>query len=209
MQHRAVRYDKGGEEHYNVISAFIKSMRASDPDAALYWMARMIEGGEDPLFIVRRMVIFAAEDVGLADPIALSVATACQQAVHFVGMPEGYLPMAEACVYLATAPKSNSAYKAYLAAQQDVRNTGALAVPLHLRNAPHPLMSRMGYANGYMYPHDFPGHVVDQQMRPDAVQTHRYYTPTDHGLETEIKARIANYEKRRAENGEDTGQTDA
>ena len=209
MQHRAVRYDKGGEEHYNVISAFIKSMRASDPDAALYWMARMIEGGEDPLFIVRRMVIFAAEDVGLADPIALSVATACQQAVHFVGMPEGYLPMAEACVYLATAPKSNSAYKAYLAAQQDVRNTGALAVPLHLRNAPHPLMSRMGYANGYMYPHDFPGHVVDQQMRPDAVQAHRYYTPTDHGLETEIKARIANYEKRRAENGEDAGQADA
>ena len=209
MQHRAVRYDKGGEEHYNVISAFIKSMRASDPDAALYWMARMIEGGEDPLFIVRRMVIFAAEDVGLADPIALSVATACQQAVHFVGMPEGYLPMAEACVYLATAPKSNSAYKAYLAAQQDVRNTGALAVPLHLRNAPHPLMSHMGYANGYMYPHDFPGHVVDQQMRPDAVQAHRYYTPTDHGLESEIKARIANYEKRRAENGEDAGQADA
>ena len=200
MQHRAVRYDKGGEEHYNVISAFIKSMRASDPDAALYWMARMLEGGEDPLFIVRRMVIFAAEDVGLADPMALSVATACQQAVHFVGMPEGYLPMSEACLYLATAPKSNSAYKAYLAAQQDVRNTGALPVPLHLRNAPHPLMSRMGYANGYKYPHDFPGHVVDQQMRPDSVQSHRYFEPTEQGLEAEIKARIADYEKRRRDN---------
>lgn len=200
MQHRAVRYDKGGEEHYNVISAFIKSMRASDPDAALYWMARMLEGGEDPLFIVRRMVIFAAEDIGLADPMALSVATACQQAVHFVGMPEGYLPMSEACLYLATAPKSNSAYKAYLAAQQDVRNTGALPVPLHLRNAPHPLMSRMGYANGYRYPHDFPGHVVDQQMRPDSVQGHRYFEPTEQGLEAEIKARIADYEKRRREN---------
>ncbi len=190
MQHRAVRYDKGGEEHYNIISAFIKSMRASDPDAALYWMARMLEGGEDPLFIVRRMVIFAAEDIGLADPMALSVATACQQAVHFVGMPEGYLPMSEACLYLAAAPKSNSAYKAYLAAQQDVRNTGALPVPLHLRNAPHPLMSRMGYANGYKYPHDYPGHVVDQQMRPDPVQGHRYFEPTDQGLEAEIKTRI-------------------
>ena len=197
MQHRAVRYDKGGEEHYNVVSAFIKSMRASDPDAALYWMARMLEGGEDPMFIVRRMVIFAAEDIGLADPLALTVAMSCQQAVHFVGMPEGYLPMAEACLYLATAPKSNSAYRAYLAAQQDVRNTGALPVPLHLRNAPHPLMSRMGYANGYKYPHDFPGHIVDQQMRPDAVQTHRYYEPTEHGLEAEIKSRIADYEKRR------------
>ena len=197
MQHRAVRYDKGGEEHYNVVSAFIKSMRASDPDAALYWMARMLEGGEDPMFIVRRMVIFAAEDIGLADPLALTVAMSCQQAVHFVGMPEGYLPMAEACLYLATAPKSNSAYRAYLAAQQDVRNTGALPVPLHLRNAPHPLMSRMGYANGYKYPHDFPGHIVDQQMRPDAMQTHRYYEPTEHGLEAEIKSRIADYEKRR------------
>ena len=213
MQHRAVRYDKGGEEHYNIISAFIKSMRASDPDASLYWMARMLEGGEDPLFIVRRMVIFAAEDVGLADPLALSVAIACQQAVHFVGMPEGYLPMAEACLYLATAPKSNSAYKAYLAAQQDVRNTGALPVPLHLRNAPHPLMSRMGYANGYKYPHDFPGHVVDQQMRPDSVQGHRYFEPTEQGLEAEIKARIADYEKHRRESAkntnEDAGQADA
>ncbi len=209
MQHRAVRYDKGGEEHYNIISAFIKSMRASDPDAALYWMARMLEGGEDPLFIVRRMVIFAAEDVGLADPLALSLAIACQQAVHFVGMPEGYLPMAEACLYLATAPKSNSAYKAYLAAQQDVRNTGALPVPLHLRNAPHPLMSRMGYANGYKYPHDFPSHVVDQQMRPDSVQGHRYFEPTEQGLEAEIKARIANYEKHRRATADAENSTDS
>ena len=206
VQHRAIRYDKGGEEHYNVISAFIKSMRASDPDAALYWMARMLEGGEEPLFIVRRMVIFAAEDVGLADPMALSVATSCQQAVHFVGMPEGYLPMAEACIYLASAPKSNSAYRAYLAAAQDARASGALPVPLHLRNAPHPLMSSMGYANGYRYPHDFPGHIADQQMRPDAVQDHRYYEPTEHGLEAEIKARIAAFEERRRADASKAGE---
>ncbi len=204
MQHRAIRYDKGGEEHYNVISAFIKSMRASDPDAALYWMARMVEGGEDPLFIVRRMVIFAAEDIGLADPQALGVATACQQAVHFVGMPEGYLPMAEACLYLACAPKSNSAYRAYLAAQQDVRNSGALPVPLHLRNAPHPLMSRMGYANGYKYPHDYPGHIVDQQMRPDALESHRYYEPGEFGAESGISARLREYAERRRRAADDS-----
>ncbi len=208
MQHRAVRYDKSGEEHYNVISAFIKSMRASDPDGALYWMARMIEGGEDPLFIVRRMVIFAAEDVGLADPQALGIATACQQAVHFVGMPEGYLPMAEACVYLASAPKSNSAYRAYLAAQQDVRNTGALPVPLHLRNAPHPLMSRMGYGNGYMYPHDYPGHIVDQQTRPEGLEDHRYYEPGENGGESEIGARLEEYAKRRQQARQDAGSGD-
>ena len=203
IQHRALRYDKGGEEHYNVISAFIKSMRASDPDAALYWMARMIESGEDPLFVVRRMVIFAAEDVGLADPQALGVAVACQQAVSFVGMPEGYLPMAEACLYLATAPKSNSAYKAYLAAQEDVRSAGALPVPLHLRNAPHPLMSQMGYANGYKYPHDYPGHVVDQLSRPESLENHRYYAPTTQGAEAEVKARLeqfAELRRRAAEN---------
>ena len=174
MQHRAVRYDKGGEEHYNVVSAFIKSMRASDPDAALYWMARMLEGGEDPMFIVRRMVIFAAEDIGLADPLALTVATSCQQAVHFVGMPEGYLPMAEACLYLATAPKSNSAYRAYLAAQQDVRNTGALPVPLHLRNAPHPpdeshgLRQRVHVSARLPRPHRRPTDAPPMPCKPTA-----------------------------------------
>ena len=208
IQHRALRYDKGGEEHYNVISAFIKSMRASDPDAALYWMARMIESGEEPLFVVRRMVIFAAEDIGLADPQALGVAVACQQAVSFVGMPEGYLPMAEACLYLATAPKSNSAYKAYLAAQEDVRNGGALPVPLHLRNAPHPLMSQMGYANGYKYPHDYPGHVVDQLSRPESLENHRYYAPTSQGAEAEVKARLerfAELRRRAADNSPESG----
>ena len=190
LQHRALRYDKGGEEHYNIISAFIKSMRASDPDAALYWMARMIESGEDSLFIIRRMVIFAAEDVGLADPQALVLAMACQQAVHFVGMPEGFLPMAEACVYLASAPKSNSAYKAYLQAREDVRNTGALPVPLPLRNAPHPLMSSMGYADGYRYPHDYPDHFVEQQSRPDKLEGRRYYVPGDLGAEAAIKERL-------------------
>ena len=190
LQHRALRYDKGGEEHYNIISAFIKSMRASDPDASLYWMARMIESGEDPLFIVRRMVIFAAEDVGLAEPQALILATACQQAVHFVGMPEGFLPMAETCVYLAGAPKSNSAYKAYLQAKADVQKTGALPVPLHLRNAPHPLMSQMGYADGYKYPHDYPEHFVEQQSRPDQLENKRYYEPSDLGAESAIKERL-------------------
>ncbi|MBI4236420.1 MAG: replication-associated recombination protein A [Chloroflexi bacterium] len=190
LQHRTLLYDKAGEEHYNLVSAFIKSMRASDADAALYWMARMLEGGEDPLFIVRRMVIFAAEDVGLADPQALVVATACQQAVHFVGMPEGFLPMAEACVYLATAPKSNSAYQAYLRALEDVRSTRAEPVPLHLRNAPHPLMARLGYGEGYRYPHDAPGHFVEQQSRPAALEGRRYYYPGDLGFEAAIKERL-------------------
>ena len=208
IQHRALRYDKGGEEHYNVISAFIKSMRASDPDAALYWMARMIESGEEPLFVVRRMVIFAAEDIGLADPQALGVAVACQQAVSFVGMPEGYLPMAEACLYLATAPKSNSAYKAYLAAQEDVRKGGALPVPLHLRNAPHPLMSQMGYANGYKYPHDYPGHVVDQLSRPESLESHRYYAPTSQGAEAEVKARLEQFAELRRRASDNAPATD-
>ncbi len=190
LQHRALLYDKGGEEHFNLISAFIKSMRASDPDASLYWMARILEGGEDPLYVVRRMVVFAAEDVGLADPLALNLATACQQAVHFVGMPEGYLPMAETCVYLAAAPKSNSAYQAYLRAREDVRTTRAEPVPLHLRNAGHPLMERMGYGEGYTYPHDAPGHFVDQKSRPEHLDGNRYYFPGDLGAERVIKERL-------------------
>ena len=190
LQHRALLYDKGGEEHYNLISAFIKSMRASDPDASLYWMARILEGGEDPLFVVRRMVVFAAEDVGLADPQALTLATACQQAVHFVGMPEGYLPMAETCVYLASAPKSNSAHQAYLKAREDVKNTRAEPVPLHLRNATHPLMQQMGYGEGYTSPHDSPDHFVEQRSRPEHLEGHRYYIPGELGAERAIKERL-------------------
>ena len=162
LQRRMPRYDKSGDQHYDIISAFIKSLRGSDPDAALYWMSRMIEAGEDPLFIVRRMVILAAEDVGLADPQALMVAVAAQQAVHFVGMPEGFIPMAEAAVYLATAPKSNSAYAAYLKAKEDVEKTHHLPVPLHLRNAPTGLMRASGYGKGYKYAHDYEGNYVEQ-----------------------------------------------
>ncbi len=169
VQQRSPRYDKGGEAHYDVISAFIKSMRGSDPDAALYWLARMLEAGEDPLFIVRRMVILAAEDVGLADPQALVVAVAAQQAVHFVGLPEGYLPMAEAALYLARAPKSNSVIAGYGRARDAVRRTGDLPVPLHLRNAPTGLMKNLGYGAGYKYAHDYEGNRVEQQYLPDAL----------------------------------------
>src|SRR3972149_6104579 len=149
LQKKALLYDKSGEEHYNVISAFIKSLRGSDPDAALYWLMRMIEAGEDPLFIARRMVIFAAEDIGNADPQALQVAVAAKDAVHFVGLPEGRIPLAQATTYLATAPKSNASYKAMLAAAKDVKERGALSVPLHLRNAPTQLMEDLGYGKDY------------------------------------------------------------
>ena len=190
LQSRALRYDKAGEEHYNVISAFIKSMRGSDPDAALYWMMRMIEAGEDPLFIVRRMVVFAAEDIGNADPRALQVAVAAKDAVHFVGLPEGRIPLAQAVTYLASAPKSNASYKAMLAAAQDVKEGGALPVPLHLRNAPTALMQELGYGRGYQYAHNFADYIVDQEHLPDELLGRRYYAPTDAGYEAEIKDRL-------------------
>ena len=190
MQRRTPLYDKGGDRHYDTISAFIKSLRDSDPDAALYWMARMLEAGEDPLFIVRRMVILAAEDVGLADPQALVVAVAAQQAVHFIGMPEGFIPMAEAAVYLATAPKSNSAYAAYLKAREDVQTTRNDPVPLHLRNAVTGLMKAAGYGKGYKYAHDFPGHVVEQEHLPEALADRKYYQPADQGYERVIAQRL-------------------
>jgi putative ATPase len=174
-QHKALLYDKGGEEHYNVISAFIKSMRGSDPDAAVYWLMRMIEAGEDPLFIARRMVIFAAEDIGNADPHALPLAIAAKDAVHFVGLPEGRIPLAQAVTYLATAPKSNASYKAMLAAAEDVKKYGPLPVPLHLRNAPTKLMKGLGYGKGYPYAHDYEGAVVEQQHLPDKLKERRYY----------------------------------
>ncbi len=187
LQHRTYLYDRAGDSHYDTISAFIKSLRGSDPDAALYWLARMIEAGEDPLFIVRRMVILAAEDVGLADPQALVVATACQQAVHFVGMPEGYLPMAECAIYLATAPKSNSALTAYEKARADARETRNDPVPLHLRNPVTGLMRGLGYGKDYKYAHGYDEHYVEQQFLPDRLAGRRYYQPGDLGWEKRIK----------------------
>ena len=190
LQSPTLLYDRAGDQHYWLASAFIKSMRDSDPDASVYWLARMLEAGEDPLFCARRMVILAAEDVGLADPAALGVAVAAQQAAHFVGMPEGYLPLAEAALYLATAPKSNSAMRAYSKALEDVRETLHLPVPLHLRNASTPLTRGMGFGSGYRYAHDEVDAVVDQQHLPDSLEGHRYYVPTEHGAEAEIAARL-------------------
>jgi putative ATPase len=197
LQRKPLQYDKAGEEHYNVISAFIKSMRGSDPDAALYWMMRMIEAGEDPLFIVRRMVIFAAEDIGNADPRALQVAVAAKDAVHFVGLPEGRIPMAQAVTYLASAPKSNASYKAMLAATEDVQERGALPVPLHLRNAPTPLMQKLGYGKDYKYAHNYDEHIVEQEHLPKELLGKRYYTPSDSGYEKEIKERLKFWEEKK------------
>ncbi|HZB97633.1 MAG TPA: replication-associated recombination protein A, partial [Candidatus Sulfotelmatobacter sp.] len=190
LQQPTLLYDRAGDQHYWLASALIKSLRGSDPDGAIYWLARMLEAGEDPLFVARRMVILAAEDVGLADPQALSVAVAAQQAAHFVGMPEGYLPLGEAALYLATAPKSNSVLRAYTAALDDVRATLHQPVPLHLRNASTPLDRRMGFARGYRYAHDFEGGVVEQQYLPDELVDHRYYRPSTNGAEAEIARQL-------------------
>lgn len=195
LQQRSLRYDRAGEEHFDTISAFIKSIRGSDPDAAIYWLARMVEAGEDPLFIVRRLVILASEDVGLADPQALVVAVAAQQAVHFIGMPEGYLTLSEATLYLATAPKSNSALMAYMKASEDVKKTGNLPIPLHLRNAVTGLMREMGYHKGYRYAHDFQGHQVEQQHLPDRLARARYYKPGTQGFEARIAQRLEEWSK--------------
>ena len=189
-QHRALLYDKAGEEHYNVVSAFIKSMRDSDPDAAVYWLMRMIEAGEDPLFIARRMIIFAAEDIGNADPQALQVAVAVTDAFHFIGLPEGRIPLAQAVTYLASAPKANASYLAMCGAAEDVKQHGALPVPLHLRNAPTPLMKALGYGRGYRYAHDYAGHVVEQQHLPDKLRGRRYYEPSENGAERDVKRRL-------------------
>ena len=203
LQSRTLRYDRAGDNHYDTISAFIKSIRGSDPDAAVYWLARMVESGEDPLFIVRRLVILASEDVGLADPQALSVAVAAQQAVHFVGMPEGFLPMVEATLYLATAPKSNSSMTAYSKAMEDVRKHGNLPVPLHLRNAPTGLMKGMGYGKGYRYAHSFDQHQVEQQHLPEALEGSEYYTPGGEGFEAEVVERLKRWGKRKRIPGTD------
>ena len=196
MQRKALLYDKGGDEHYNVISAFIKSMRGSDPDAAVYWLARMLEAGEDPLFIARRMVIFASEDIGNADPSAVQIAVAVKDAFHFVGMPEGWIPLSQGVTYLASAPKSNASYKAYLSALEDVKEKGALGVPLHIRNAPTPLMKDLGYGKGYKYPHNHGGHI-EQSYLPEELQGKEYYKPTENGFDKEIKERLAGYKAKR------------
>lgn len=175
LQQNPLAYDKGGEMHYDIISAFIKSIRGSDPDAALYWLARMIEGGEDPKFIARRIVISAAEDIGLANPNALLLANAAFDAVSKIGWPEGRIPLAEAVVYLATSPKSNSAYLGIGAALSEVRKSGNQPVPLHLRNAPTKLMADLGYADGYKYPHDYSGHFTEQQYLPDNLTDARFW----------------------------------
>jgi putative ATPase len=192
-------YDKDGEMHYDIISAFIKSIRGSDPDAALYWMARMIEGGEDPQFIARRLVISAAEDVGLANPNALLLANAAFDAVMKIGWPEGRIPLAECAVYLATSPKSNSAYLGIDTALDLVRKTGNQPVPLHLRNAPTTLMKELGYSDGYKYPHDFTGHFTPQQYMPDALQQERLWHGQHSPAEQKLYERMINYWGKRFE----------
>ncbi len=197
IQHRALNYDKGGEQHYDIISALHKSMRGSDPDAALYWLARMLEAGEDPLYVARRLVRFASEDVGMADPQALVIAMAAQQAVHFIGMPEGNLALAQAAVYLATAPKSNSLYEAYSRIQKELKQDYSGSVPLHLRNPVTPLMKEMGYGEGYKYAHDHPEHFVPQKHLPDSLQGKQFYSPSDQGYEKQITARLKQWWQRK------------
>ena len=193
LQQNPLAYDKDGEMHYDIISAFIKSIRGSDPDAALYWMARMIEGGEDPQFIARRMVISASEDIGLANPNALLLANAAFDTVMKIGWPEARIALAEAVVYLATSPKSNSAYLGIDSALQLVRDTGNLPVPLHLRNAPTKLMKDLGYSDGYRYPHDYPGHFTQQQYMPDDVKEQRLWHPQQSPAEQKLHERMMAY----------------
>jgi putative ATPase len=190
LQKRVLLYDKGGEEHYNIISALHKSVRNSDADAALYWLARMLEAGEDPLYIARRVVRMAVEDIGLAEPNALALCMAARDAVDFIGMPEGNLALAQAVVYLSIAPKSNALYTAYSAALQDVEQTAAEPVPLHLRNAPTGLMKCLGYGKGYQYAHDADNKVADMQCLPDSLRDRVYYRPTNEGVEKRISERL-------------------
>ena len=196
-QRRALLYDKAGEQHFNLISALHKSLRGSDPDASLYWLARMLASGEDPLYIARRLVRFASEDIGNADPQALQVALAAKEAYHFLGSPEGELALAQAAVYLATSPKSNAVYRAFGEAQRDVGEAPIEGVPLHLRNAPTPLMQEFGYGAEYQYPHDLPGAFADQDYLPEGLKGRIYYHPTDRGLEAEIGRRLAEWRRRK------------
>jgi putative ATPase len=198
LQKRVLLYDKGGEEHYNLISALHKSVRNSDPDASLYWLGRMLEAGEDPLYIARRVVRMSVEDIGLAEPNALALCMAARDAVDFIGMPEGNLALAQAVVYLALAPKSNALYTAYAEVQQDVEATAAESVPLHLRNAPTGLMKGLGYGQGYQYAHDLEGKIADMQCLPDNLRDRTYYRPTNEGVEHRIRERMEEIKRRRS-----------
>jgi len=199
LQQRILLYDKSGEEHYNLISALHKSVRNSDPDAALYWLSRMLEAGEDPLYVARRVVRMAVEDIGLADPQALALCMAARDAVDFIGMPEGNLALAQAVVYLSVAPKSNALYTAYGAVLQDVETTAAEPVPLHLRNAPTRLMKKLNYGKGYEYAHDTEGKVANMQCLPDNLRDRTYYRPTNEGIEKRISERLAEIKRKKQE----------
>lgn len=195
LQHRALRYDKNGDQHYDIISAFIKSMRGSDPDAALYWMARMLEAGEDPRFIARRIIVHASEDVGNADPLALMVATAASQALEFVGLPEARINLAQAVIYIACAPKSNATVTAINRAQDDVRLRKPVPVPVHLRDSSYPGATKLGHGNNYRYPHNFPGHHIAQEYLPPEGKSQRYYVPSDQGYEKKISDRLDRWQR--------------
>ncbi len=196
VQQRALQYDKSGEEHYNLISALHKSMRGSDPDAALYWLARMLTAGEDPLYIARRLVRFASEDVGNADPYALQLTMAAMEAFRFIGQPEGELALAQAAVYLSTAPKSNSVYQAYGEVRKEIRKTGTLPVPMHIRNAPTRLMKDLGYGRDYKYAHNYDDAHVAQHHLPEQLQDRTFYTPTERGYEKNIKQRLEHWRRK-------------
>ncbi len=198
VQKKALLYDKSGEEHYNLISALHKSLRDSDPDGALYWLGRMLDAGEDPLYVARRLVRFASEDVGNADPVALRLTLDAKEAYHFLGTPEGELALAQAAVYLALAPKSNAVYTAWNAVHEDIREKPAEPVPLHLRNAPTGLMANLGYGRGYQYAHDAPDAVVEQEHLPDALRGRVYYRPTERGLEKDLGERLRRWRDQRA-----------
>ncbi len=208
LQKRVLLYDKAGEEHYNLISALHKSVRNSDPDASLYWLGRMLEAGEDPLYVARRIVRMAVEDIGLADPNALALCMAARDAVDFIGMPEGNLALAQAAVYLALAPKSNALYTAYGEVQQDVERTAAEPVPLHLRNAPAGLMKNLGYGAGYQYAHELEDKVADMQCLPDNLKDRRYYQPTDEGVEKRIRQRLEEIRKIRSRKRQELNDAD-
>jgi putative ATPase len=208
LQKRVLLYDKAGEEHYNLISALHKSVRNSDPDASLYWLGRMLEAGEDPLYIARRIVRMAVEDIGLADPNALALCMAARDAVDFIGMPEGNLALAQAAVYLALAPKSNALYAAYGEVQQDVERTAAEPVPLHLRNAPTGLMKNLGYGSGYQYAHELEDKVADMQCLPDNLKDRRYYHPTEEGVEKRIRQRLEEIRQKKSRLSEKRPQSE-
>ena len=206
LQRKALQYDRAGEEHYNLISALHKSLRGSDPDAALYWLARMLEAGEDPLYVARRMIRFASEDIGNADPMALQVAMAAMQAFHFIGRPEGELSLAQAATYLATAPKSNAIYRAYGMVKSVIGETGTLPVPLHIRNAPTRLTRELGYGKGYRYAHDYKEAIVPQDHLPERLRGQVYYSPTDRGYEKIIRERLTKWRRIREQAARDGKQ---